>query len=116
MAQEDEVRTDHEAMRRLILNRFEDDVLVREEIENWLDQVSAPGEWAPCDCAEYRFCYCFCKDCEDCDQPKDFGPGDNPKSGEEVLEIEIVPGMKILASVVADGKSGKKKQRRRRRR
>ena len=105
---------DHEAMRRLILNRFEDDVLVREEIENWLDQVAAPGEWAPCDCPADQLCYCFCKGCENCDQPKEFGPGDNPKGGEEVLEIEIVPGMKILASVVTDGKSGKRKQQRRR--
>ena len=111
MAQDDEIRTDHEAMRRLILNRFEDDVLVREEVENWLDQVAAPGEWAPCDCAENRLCYCFCKGCENCEQPKEFGPGDNNEGGEEVLEIEIVPGIKILAA--GAGRKPRKKKRRR---
>lgn len=36
--------TNHEAMRVLILGRFEDDVLLRQEVELWLDDLIAPGE------------------------------------------------------------------------
>ena len=36
-------RTDHEVMRVLILSRFEDDVLLRGEVEVWLDDMAAPG-------------------------------------------------------------------------
>lgn len=107
----DEVQTNHEAMRRLILSRFEDDALVREEVENWLDEAAAPGEWDPCDCAADELCYCFCKNCEKCDQEKEFGPGNDHEPGQGAVEVEIVPGLKILAAI-AGGKSGKKKRRR----
>ena len=107
MASDDEVRTNHEAMRRLILTRFEDDALLREEVESWLDEVAAPGEWAPCDCAAYGLCYCFCENCEKCETEKEFVPGDGLEGEGEALEIEIVPGLKILG-VVASRKPGKK--------
>ena len=59
-------RTDHEVMRVLILSRFEDDVLLRGEVEVWLDDMAAPGEPVSCDCSELELCYCFCKACEGC--------------------------------------------------
>ena len=107
MASGDEARINHEAMRRLILSRFEDDALVREEVENWLDEVAAPGEWAPCDCAADEICYCFCENCEKCDQVKEFAPGDDHELGQQTVEVEVVPGLKILAAITG-GKSGKK--------
>ena len=110
MTSDGEVPTNHEAMRRLILSRFEDDALLREEVESWLDEVAAPGEWAPCDCAAYGLCYCSCENCEKCDQDKEFRSDDAHESGQEAVEVEIVPGLKILAAITG-GKSGKKKRR-----
>ena len=75
MAKDDEVRTDHEAMRLLILSRFEHDALVREEVEVWLDAVAALGEPVSCDCAELGLCYCFCEKCETCGKVKEAGDG-----------------------------------------
>ena len=57
---------DHEAMRVLILSRFEDDVLRRGEVEVWLDGLVQPGESVLCDCPELGFCYCDCKACKKC--------------------------------------------------
>lgn len=57
---------DHEGMRRLILSRFEDDVLRRQEVEVWLDEVVPPREYALCDCEELGLCYCACKACGEC--------------------------------------------------
>lgn len=106
MGKDDEVRTDHEAMRLLILSRFEHDALVREEVEVWLDEVAAPGEPVSCDCAELGLCYCFCKKCETCGKVQEAGDGGEDESGEESVEIEVVPGMKILATF-GIGRNGK---------
>ena len=57
---------DHEAMRVLILSRFEDDVLRRREVEVWLDGLLHLGESVLCDCPERGFCYCDCKACKKC--------------------------------------------------
>ena len=57
---------DHEAMRVLILSRFEDDVLRRQEVEIWLDELVHLGESVWCDCAELELCYCSCKACDKC--------------------------------------------------
>ena len=72
----DQGGTDHEAMRRLVLSRFEDDVLLRQEVEVWLDEVVAPGEQVVCECE-----------------------GEAEKEGleEESVAFEVIPGMKILA-------------------
>ena len=56
----DQVGVSHETMRRLVLSRFEDDVLLRQEVEVWLDEVVAPGEEVVCECKELGLCYCFC--------------------------------------------------------
>ena len=58
----------HEPMRRMILSRFEDDVLVREEVEAWLDRVAAPGEPVLCSCPQLGLCYCHCKTCLKCEK------------------------------------------------
>ena len=58
---------DHEPMRRMILSRFEDDVLLRQEVEAWLDAVTAPGEPVLCGCPALGMCYCSCKRCARCD-------------------------------------------------
>lgn len=42
----------HEPMRRMILSRFEDDILLREEVEAWLDSAAAPGEPVLCGCPD----------------------------------------------------------------
>ena len=57
---------DHEAMRVLILSRFEDDVLRRQEVELWLEGLVQPGELVLCDCPELGLCYCDCKACDKC--------------------------------------------------
>lgn len=59
-------QADHEEMRRLILDRFEDDALQRQEVEVWLDELVAPGEKVYCDCEELGFCYCNCEACGKC--------------------------------------------------
>ena len=92
-----QVGTNNEAMRLLVLSRFEDDVLLRQEVEVWLDEVIAPGELVVCECEELGLCYCFCEKCEGCGKlgkPGNDGEGDGE---EEAVEIEVVPGMKILA-------------------
>ena len=84
-------------MRLLILSRFEDDVLLRQEVEEWLDEAVAPGEQIMCDCEELGLCYCCCEKCENCGKvgtPDTDGEGD---AEEESVEIEVVPCMKILA-------------------
>ena len=55
---EDQVGPNHEAMRLLVLSRFEDDVLLRQDVEAWLDEVVAPGEEIQCECAELGLCHC----------------------------------------------------------
>lgn len=57
----------HEPMRRMILSRFEDDVLLREEVEAWLDSAAAPGEPVVCACPGLAVCYCPCKACAKCE-------------------------------------------------
>ena len=59
---------DHEAMRVLILSRFEDDVLRQREVEVWLDGLVQPGGSVLCDCPELGFCYCDCKACDKCEE------------------------------------------------
>ena len=39
----EQVMTGHEGMRLLILSRFEDDVLLRQEVEAWLDELAPLG-------------------------------------------------------------------------
>ena len=63
--------TGHEGMRLLILSKFEDDVLQRQEVETWLDGLAVPGEPGYCDCEELGFCYCSCKVCEECREAAD---------------------------------------------
>lgn len=58
--------TNHEPMRLLILSRFEDDALLRQEVEAWLDEAAAPGEAPPCDCEASGLCFCSCKACGKC--------------------------------------------------
>ena len=59
-------QADHEEIRRLILSKFEDNVLERQEVEAWLDELVAPGEQVLCDCEELGLCYCDCKTCSKC--------------------------------------------------
>lgn len=59
-------QADHEEMRRLILSKFENDALERQEVEVWLDELTAPGEQVFCDCEELGLCYCDCKTCSKC--------------------------------------------------
>ena len=59
-------QVDHKEIRRLILSKFENDVLKRQEVEVWLDELVAPGEQAPCECEELGLCYCDCKTCNKC--------------------------------------------------
>ena len=85
-----QVGTSHEAMRLLVLSRFEDDVLLRQEVEVWLDEVVAPGEQVVCDCEELGLCYCFCEKCKHCGKvgrPSTDGEGD---AEEESVEIEFM--------------------------
>ena len=56
----------HEGMRRLILGRFEDDVLLRREVESWLDELAHPDERLLCACIEDGVCYCHCDRCRAC--------------------------------------------------
>ena len=55
-------RLEDERMRASILSRFEDDVLVREEVEAWLDGCVV----VLCSCAELGVCHCDCKACGKC--------------------------------------------------
>ncbi len=59
-------QADHEEMKRLILSKFENDALERQEVEAWLDDLVTPGEKVLCDCEELGFCYCNCKTCSKC--------------------------------------------------
>ena len=65
---------DHEPMRRMILSRFEDDVLLREEVEAWLDNAVAPGEPVLCGCPEMGICYCRCNACTKCERWREILP------------------------------------------
>ena len=64
----------HEPMRRMILSRFEEDVLLREEVEAWLDSAVAPGEPVLCGCPELGVCYCGCKACGKCQSWRELLP------------------------------------------
>ena len=144
--------TGHEGMRLLILGRFEDDVLLRQEVEAWLDQLaplgrSVMGESRMCACAELGLCYCSCEGCAECEdllhvpeeelQSDEDARGENAKQGrqekravgtkdekakpkrerekrrrsssltpvQEPVEVEIVPGMKVMVS--PDRREGK---------
>ena len=97
VVENDQGGTNHEAMRRLVLSRFEDDVLLRQEVEVWLDEVVAPGEQAVCECEELGLCYCFCKDCEECGKVRKTGEAEEGDLEEESVAIELVPGMKVVA-------------------
>lgn len=135
--------TGHEGMRLLILSRFEDDVLLRQEVEAWLAELaplgqSVVGESLMCVCAELGLCYCNCEGCAECEDllhvPEEELPsdedtrGENAKQGrqekravetkdekkkpkrnrekkrqpssltpvQEPVEVEIVPGMKVM--------------------
>ena len=102
---DDEVGTDHEAMRRLVLSRFEDDVLLRQDVEAWLDEVVAPGEEIVCDCEELGLCYCPRKKLEGCGKVTEtVGPGEG-EPVQEAVEIEVVPGVKLLAKFLK-GRAG----------
>ena len=94
---DDQVGTDHEAMRQLILRRFEDDALLRQEVEAWLDGVAAPGEHVMCDCEESRLCDWFCEKCKGCG--KEGNAGGVGDSDEEGIEIGVVPGKSIVATI-----------------
>ena len=94
---DDQVGANHEAMRLLILSRFEDDVLLRRDVEAWLDEVVAPGEEIVCDCEELGLCYCFCDKCKGCGKVEKTGNSDEGDVEEESVEIELVPGMKVVA-------------------
>lgn len=59
--EEERWEVDHEGMRRLILSRFEDDVLLRGEVEVWLDALAAPGEDVVFENGELGLCYCSCE-------------------------------------------------------
>lgn len=94
---DDQLGPNPEAMRALILSRFEDDVLLRQEIESWLDEVVAPGEPVECNCEELGLCYCFCTRCEGCGKVTETVGAGEGESVEESVEIEVVPGIKVLA-------------------
>ena len=55
---EEAYHADHEGMRLLILSRFEDDALQRQEVEVWLDELAPPGEHLLYDCEQLRLCHC----------------------------------------------------------
>ena len=90
----------HEAIRRLVLSRFEDDVLLRQEVETWLDEVVAPGEQVICDCEEVGLCYCSCEKCKSCGKVNATSGESDVKNEEESVEIEVVPGIRIWAKVL----------------
>ena len=94
---DDQVGTNHEGMRLLILSRFDDDVLLRQDVEAWLDEVVAPGEEIACDCEELGLCYCTCKKCEGCGKVTETAGDREGEPIEEAVEIEVVPGVKVLA-------------------
>ena len=95
---DDQHGTNPEVMRALILSRFDDDTLLRQEIGSWLDEVVAPGEQAVCDCEELGLCYCPCKRCEGCGKVAETVGAGEGESAEESVEIEVVPGIKVLAN------------------
>lgn len=97
--------TNHEGMRLLILSRFEDDALLRQEVEVWLDEVSAPGEQVLCECAELGLCHCFCEKCSGCGKVGTPGNAGEDDSEEEAVGIEVVPGIRVLAKFLK-GKKG----------
>ena len=56
----------HESMRLLVLSRFEDDALLRQEVETWLDELAHPAFGALCTCEQNGACYCNCDLCLEC--------------------------------------------------
>lgn len=131
----DAFEVDHEAMCRLVLNRFEGDVLLRQEVESWLDELGHAYEGIVCICAMERVCYCHCEQCMACEawphvsdegiesaagteketqNPKGQGRKRWPTSDvtpmPEPMEVEIVPGFKVKVL----GTTGEPNKRRRR--
>ena len=95
---------DHEGMRRLILSRFEDDVLLRDDVEMWLDTLSVPGEDPVFEDGMLGQCYCSCEGCKDCGREAEDMVGVSPVE----VEVELVPGMKFMAFLGLRGRGRKR--------
>lgn len=108
LGEEERWEVDHEGMRRLILSRFEDDVLLRSDVEVWLDALGVPGEDVVFEDGELGMCYCCCEGCKDCGKE----PEDVIEVGEMEVEVELVPGMKFMAMLGLRGRGRKKGGRR----
>ena len=59
-----------EPIRRMILSGFEDEVLLREEMEVWVDSAAAPGEPVLSGCSDMAACYCRCNLCAKCERQR----------------------------------------------
>ena len=99
---DDSWEVNQEVMRRLILSRFEDDVLLRGDVEIWLDALAVPGEDVVFEDGMLGQCYCSCEGCKDCGRE-----AEDVVDAVEV-EVELVPGRKFMAMLGLGGK-GKKK-------
>ena len=95
---------DHESMRRLILGRFEDDVLLRREVETWLDELAHPDEWILRGCME-AVCYCYCDRCRACKKWPHL-----PKSEQAATERRTRVGCSSRTGSRRRNKSGKRRR------
>ena len=98
---------DHEAMRRLILSRFEDDVLLRGTVEGWLDDVAAPDEGVDIETEPPPLCECPCETCKDCpDKTEKAAAADT-----QLMEVELVPGFRFKTLLSFMPRSKRRKNR-----
>lgn len=113
--------TGHEGMRLLILGRFEDDVLLRQEVEAWLDELaplgqSVVGESLMCVCAELGLCYCNCEGCAECEDLLHV-PEEELQSDEDTRGENAKQGRQEKRAVeTKDEKAKPKREREKRRR